>query len=136
LRALPNVDYRGQVPPDEALRIIHDATLLLSTADEEGFPNTFLQAWGAGTPVISLRIDPDHVIERHGLGVVTGGVDGAVAGIQALARAPEHRENIAARARRYVIERHGETAAARAFTSAIAPIARGNFPYRDSIPEV
>lgn len=136
LRALPNVDYRGQVPPDEALRVISDAAALLATSDEEGFPNTFLHAWSAGTPVISLRIDPDHVIERYGLGVVTGDVKGAVAAIRTLTEEPERRENIAARARRYVIDHHGEAAAVRALTSAIAPVASGNFRYRPSVPQI
>jgi glycosyltransferase involved in cell wall biosynthesis len=54
LRSLPNVDYRGQVPPTEAQRVIAEAAALLSTSDEEGFPNTFLQAWSSGTPVVSL----------------------------------------------------------------------------------
>jgi len=54
LRALPNVEYHGQVPPDEANRVIANAALFLSSSDEEGFPNTFLQAWAAGTPVVTV----------------------------------------------------------------------------------
>ena len=68
LRVLPNIEYLGRVDPDKAQQIIADAALLLSTSDGEGFPNTFLQAWSSGTPVVSLKIDPDRVIERQEIG--------------------------------------------------------------------
>ena len=45
LRAQPNVEYLGKVPPDKSIEIIANASLLLSTSDEEGFPSTFLEAW-------------------------------------------------------------------------------------------
>ena len=48
LRAVPNVDYRGFVEPGKAEQVIADASVLLSTSDAEGFPNTFLQALGGG----------------------------------------------------------------------------------------
>jgi glycosyltransferase involved in cell wall biosynthesis len=119
LRALPNVDYRGQVSPSEALRIITDAALFLSTADEEGFPNTFLQAWCGGTPVISLGIDPGGVIERHGLGLVAANVESAVAAIRSLVTSLQRRQAVGARARQYIAENHSETAVINAFERAI-----------------
>ena len=71
LRAVPNIDFRGPVAPDVAHRVIADAAVFLSTSDEEGFPNTFLQAWASGTPVVSLKIDPDLVIEQKQIGTVS-----------------------------------------------------------------
>ena len=65
---LSNVKYCGQVTPDKDLQVIANAAILLSTSDQEGFPNTFLEAWSAGTPVVSLKIDPDRIIEQMGLG--------------------------------------------------------------------
>jgi glycosyltransferase involved in cell wall biosynthesis len=110
LRSLPNVEYRGQVSPDEAQRVISEAAVFLSTADEEGFPNTFLQAWGAGTPVISLRIDPDQIIERHALGKVSPTVADAIADIRGLIGSPEAREAISAHAKIYVANHHSSSA--------------------------
>jgi len=102
LRALPNVDYRGQVGPDEAMRVIAAASIFLSTSDEEGFPNTFTQAWSSGTPVISLKIDPGGLIVENGLGIIAGTADRAIAEIKKLIDLPEHRQEIAVRARQHI----------------------------------
>ena len=84
LRSLPNVDYRGHVTPEQVLKVIGEASLLLSTSDGEGFPSVFLEAWAAGTPVVSIQIDPDHKIRNGELGVVAGTVDGAVDAVRSL----------------------------------------------------
>jgi glycosyltransferase involved in cell wall biosynthesis len=110
LLSLPNVEYRGQVSPEEAQRVISEAAVFLSTADEEGFPNTFLQAWGAGTPVISLRIDPDQIIAHHALGKVSCTVADAIADVRGLIASPEAREAISARAKLYVANHHSSSA--------------------------
>lgn len=120
LRSLPHVEYRGQVSPTEAQRVIAEAAALISTSDEEGFPNTFLQAWSSGTPVISLKIDPDHVIERRGLGAVSGDIDTAVSTIRNLIQRPDERERIAHRARRYVEEYHSAAAVTAVFNQAVS----------------
>jgi glycosyltransferase involved in cell wall biosynthesis len=106
LRLLPNVDYRGQVDPDEANRVIANAALLLSTAEEEGFPNTFLQAWASGTPVVSLTVDPDRVIEHYGLGKISPTVQQATYDIRMLLDSEQQREAISCRAREYVEKHH------------------------------
>lgn len=110
LRALPNVEYRGQVAPEEAMQVIADAAVLLCTSDEEGFPNTFTQAWSVGTPIVSLRVDPDRIIEREGLGRISGSSDKAIADINTLLDSPQWREEIAVRSRQYVAKVHTETA--------------------------
>jgi len=119
LERLPNVDFMGQVPPEKAHEIIANAAVLLSTSDGEGFPNTFLQAWASGTPVVSLKIDPNHVIERYRLGAVSGSVESIVAEIRALIGAPARREEIAGRALRYVETAHSDAVVVAAFESAI-----------------
>jgi len=110
LRVLPNVTYRGQIPPDEALQVIMDAAVFLSTADEEGFPNTFLQAWSAGTPVVSLTVNPDGIIKRYGLGEITPTVDDALSVLRNLLSTPEQRQAISRRAQTYVAMNHGASA--------------------------
>jgi len=119
LRTLPNVDYRGQVAPDKAHEIIANASVLLCTSDGEGFPNVFLEAWANGTPVVSLTIDPDRVIEKKKIGLVSRNVENAIADLTALIAAPELREKTAVRCRQYVAETHGEAAVIAALTATL-----------------
>jgi glycosyltransferase involved in cell wall biosynthesis len=122
LRTLPNVEYRGQVASEEAMQVIADAAVLLSTSDEEGFPNTFTQAWSVGTPIVSLKIDPDRIIKQVGLGMLSGSLDKAIEDINALVDSPQRREEIGMRARRYIVERHSEAPVIAAFEGAIQGI--------------
>ncbi len=105
LRGLPNVRYLGPVHPEVAQQTIGDAAVLLSTSDEEGFPNTFLEAWANGTPVVSLKIDPDSIIQESRLGKVSNTITGTVQDIQALLDSVEQRDAISLRAREYIAER-------------------------------
>ena len=65
---IDNVVLHGRLPYADANTIYDRARLLVSTSDIEGFPNVFLQAWIRGIPVVSF-LDPDHLIEREGLGI-------------------------------------------------------------------
>ena len=119
LRQLPNVDYRGQLAADEAAQVIADAAVLLSTSEEEGFPNTFVQAWASGTPVVSLKVDPNGIIENERLGSVAGSIERAIVDMHALLSSPEERERIARRARRYIVNSHSEAAVIGVFEKAL-----------------
>jgi glycosyltransferase involved in cell wall biosynthesis len=120
LRSIPNIEYRGKTAHEEAMQVIADAAVLLSTSDEEGFPNTFTQAWSVGTPVVSLKIDPDSTIARMDLGAVSGDIDNAIADIKTLIDSPQRREDIAVRARKYVAEAHSESVVTAIFKRALS----------------
>lgn len=64
---LPQMNFAGRVPYHDVGSFYERSKLLINTSDIEGFPNTFLQAWSCGTPVVSF-FDPDGVIAREGLG--------------------------------------------------------------------
>ena len=66
--SLPNLHFAGQVPYHDVTAIYENARVLVNTSDMEGFPNTYLQAWAHGVPVVAY-FDPDGVIAREGLGI-------------------------------------------------------------------
>jgi glycosyltransferase involved in cell wall biosynthesis len=63
-----NVSFHGRLSYWDANELYGRAKLFVNTSDVEGFPNSYLQAWIRGVPVVTL-IDPDGVIEREGLGL-------------------------------------------------------------------
>ncbi len=65
----PNITFHGRLSYQDTNALYGRARLLINTSDVEGFPNSYLQAWVRGVPVVSY-VDPDGIIRRHGLGVV------------------------------------------------------------------
>jgi glycosyltransferase involved in cell wall biosynthesis len=122
LRRTSNIEYLGQVSPDKAQQIIAEAAVLLCTSDVEGFPNTFVQAWSNGTPVVSLKIDPDKIIERMGLGALSVNADRAITDISALFDSPRRRDEIAGRARKHIVENHSAVTVVKCFENALGTI--------------
>jgi glycosyltransferase involved in cell wall biosynthesis len=118
LKNVSNIDFRSQVAPEEAEQVIAEAAVLLCTSEKEGFPNTFLQAWSHGTPVVTLQVDPDSLIQQLGLGIVTGTVDAAIDQLKQLLSSVKEREIIAVRARDYVSRHHSEEVVVKAFDQA------------------
>lgn len=66
---LPNVTFHGFVPQHRIGSFFERARILVGTSETEGFPNTYLQAWSCGTPVVAF-IDPQQLIGTHDLGIV------------------------------------------------------------------
>jgi len=122
LKRLPNVEFLGKVAPVTAQQVIAEAAMFLSTSNGEGFPNTFLQAWASGTPVVSLDVDPGSVIERLGLGAVPNTIEGARQEIYGIMDSPTRRDVIALRAQQYVAQHHSEAVVVRNFQRAVSEV--------------
>jgi len=73
-KKVPNLKCKGYLPFDEVSTEFRKAKLFISTSNYEGFPNTFLQAWSHGIPVISF-VDPDDLIKENRLGVRVKDID-------------------------------------------------------------
>ncbi len=107
---LPNVTMLGAVRYSDTGALFDRAKLFLNTSSIEGFPNTFLQAWIRGVPVVSF-FDPDGMTQRLQLGRIAKSVDDMREGIRGLLDVDTHRDAIGRRARDF---------AAREFTAAVA----------------
>src|SRR5262249_29868911 len=53
-REVPNLELTPPRPRDELLRLIDRAVAVVNTADHEGMPNVFLEAWARGVPSLAL----------------------------------------------------------------------------------
>jgi glycosyltransferase involved in cell wall biosynthesis len=110
IAATPNVDYRGALSQSAVNSLLEETDLLVNTSDHEGFSNTFIQAWMRRVPVVSLRVDPDRLLSRGGLGAVAGGDEEQLyESVASLLQDPDRCAAIGARARRYALEHHAES---------------------------
>jgi glycosyltransferase involved in cell wall biosynthesis len=99
-KKLPNVVMTGGLPYRAADEWFDRARLHVNTSDYEGFPNTFVQAWVRGVPVVSF-FDPDRVIERRGLGRRCADLQAMCAGIDDLLSNPAELDGCGERAREF-----------------------------------
>jgi glycosyltransferase involved in cell wall biosynthesis len=102
-----NLELLPQRPREELLELYAASAAVVNTSRLEGFPNTFLEAWARGTPVLSLHIDPDRIIRERGLGAAAGGSMAAL--VEAARELWARRDDLdaaGAAARDYVAETH------------------------------
>ena len=75
-REVANFRYVGGLSYAQSQEVFRDAQIFVNTSQRnEGFPNSFIHAWQAGAPVVSLEVDPDGAIAAAGLGMVSGSVE-------------------------------------------------------------
>ena len=127
--SLGNVTYRGPEPADVVMSLIARSKVLVNTSSGEGFPNTMLEAWSLGVPVVSLSVDPGGVVAEHGIGRVSGADDRLRSDVCALASSGPLNQAMGARALAYVQDRHSlaavRAALARAIPGSSTPTAAG-----------
>ena len=108
-RELDNIQFIGAVPYSDVNSYFCRAKLFLNTSDSEGFPNSFLQAWVRGVPVISY-FDPDGLIASEGLGVSVNAQDQFDEALASLLQRDDERQSIGRHARQFVISRYSSQA--------------------------
>jgi glycosyltransferase involved in cell wall biosynthesis len=106
LSALTNVEFLGFVLPDRVLDLFARTRVLLNTSENEGFSNTFLQAWSRRRPVCTTGVDPDGVIAGSDLGIVEPDLDRLAQLLIGLVGDPERLRAIGERCRAHVTREH------------------------------
>ena len=101
-RDLSNFRYGGFVPPAQVPEVFRRAHLHVKTSQPlEGFPNTFVEAWLHGVPVVSLETDPEGFLNEQHLGACLPSVDAMEQTIRHLLSHPDRRREIGLRARQF-----------------------------------
>lgn len=87
-REIPNLTFHGPVPYLDIGKLFDRAVVFANTSAQEGFPNTFLQAWIRGIPVVTM-FDPDGLVARAGLGSSHTTLDGMIFGLEKMLKSEQ-----------------------------------------------
>lgn len=107
LEQLPNVTLMGYLKRHEIIPFLAGAYCLLNTSHYEGFSNTFLEAFAAGTPVVTTEnVNPDQTINTYELGAVAGDHESLGKTLQTYLASQSDFIDISERCRQYVKTHH------------------------------
>lgn len=116
------VHFHGALGYRETNALYGRARVFVNTSDLEGFPNTYVQAWASGTPVIAF-FDPDGIIAREGLGAAVTTREQMVEAVQGLARDEAAWRATHARCLAFIQRHFDEPAALRPYLHSFDPAA-------------
>ncbi|MFI5169471.1 MAG: glycosyltransferase family 4 protein [Vicinamibacterales bacterium] len=118
-----NVTLHGRRPLHALPGFYDRAHVLCCTSSYEGFPNTFLEAWSRGLPVLTT-FDPDDVVRTHGLGWTAQTLDGLSDCLTSLLADPDGWRARSEAAVRYYREHHELDRAMGRFVEVLSEVAR------------
>jgi glycosyltransferase involved in cell wall biosynthesis len=103
--SLPNIIIHGRIARENMPAFYNKLHLFCCTSAYEGFPNTFLEAWSHGLPIVST-FDPDNLIAEQGLGKAATDAASLVKGIRSFMENKKEWEASSLRARKYYLHNH------------------------------
>jgi len=105
VKTIPNITYHGPAKREKVTEFYKNAKIMCCTSDFEGFPNTFLEAWSYGLPIVST-FDPDNLISKRNMGTIAQDIKGLASGIRTLLDNSKLWQKSSEAARKYYIENH------------------------------
>ena len=111
---IPNLEFLGYVPFNQVTLYFEKASLFVGTSKKEGdIPFTYYQALANKIPVVSLKVNPDNIIEERGFGFCSGDFEQLVRDVKKLMGDKKLREEMEEKGREYIkktrsLEKMGE----------------------------
>jgi len=122
---LKNVRFLGPQLSHQVMQLLEHSRVLVNTSNAEGFPNTMLEAWSVGVPVVSLQIDPGGVIQREAMGLVSGTLSRMISDVEKLATTPSLNRKMGQAGLDYVCKTHRLDSVCEAFGQIVPGIQQG-----------
>lgn len=109
-----NLEFLGRVPYEKVNAYFERAKVFVNTSDQEGFPNSFLQAWARQVPVLSF-FDPDGLIVQHSLGAVPSRLDEMALNVQNLLHDDDARRSVGSQAQAFALANYSPAGVAKQY---------------------
>lgn len=106
IESTPNLTFLGQRTHAEVNELLTRAHIFVNTSTQEGFPNTFIQAWLRNVAVVSLSVDPDQVLSRQQAGIAAQSESGLTEAVRTLIENPQVRAGFVQRGREHAVAHH------------------------------
>lgn len=113
-KQLDNVLLHGKLDREQVNKRYQSVSVLCNTSIYEGFPNTFIEAWSNGLPVVST-IDPDNLISNQMLGVIASSTDEFIQALTRLKNDISLWNELSSNAKNYYCDNHSIDIAMRRF---------------------
>ena len=98
--------YLGELTHNKLYRIMNQSHLLINTSVNEGFSNTFVEAWMRKIPVLSMNANPNNVITDNEIGYITKTIEELSGKIDLLITNRDLIDLMGQRAFSYAIQNH------------------------------
>jgi len=106
IETTPNLEYLGQRTQAEVNELLARAHVFVNTSTQEGFPNTFIQAWLRDVAVVSFDVDPDQVLARQQAGIATQSESGLTEAVRTIIDHPDVRAGFVQHGRDHAAAHH------------------------------
>ncbi len=113
-----NLTFHGSVPYADVNDYFERSRVFINTSDQEGFPNSFLQAWIRKLPTVSF-FDPDGLIAKHKLGGVPKDDEDMAAMVRDLLSNEDKLREIGERSAKFARDNYSPIAIARKYAELI-----------------
>jgi len=104
---IKNLKFLGSVQHKQMNSYYQKSSVCVNTSVSEGFPNTYLEAWGNYLPIVTLNFDPDELICKNKLGLHSKGFEQLVIDTKKLLEDQKLRKKMGENGRKYVVNEHG-----------------------------